>query len=188
MANARFKLGNHEFYLPTERAPLSRWTQKKRAPIAGAQSPSFLTGFTREPATSKSAKELLKGKFCGHGEPTYTVFDIVCDGHDELDALARTHPDPDLVLVRVPGNSGPWLVIFDLAWCDEGVPKEPQWHTLDEETEIGVKEVTGRAFLSIGFEYPCDADDVNSISWLTIDVWPQGHSGTPVVLVDREWE
>jgi hypothetical protein len=197
MTTARFRLGNHEFCLPGERAPLSRLKPKERAPIAGAQPPTFLTGCVREPATSQSAQELLKGEFCGHGEPTFTVFDIVCDGHEELDVLLwmpeneDDGPDPDLILARAPGAHGPWLVVFDRAWCDEAgvgrLPESPQWRTLDHETEAQAGEAAERASLSIGFEYPCDADGINVITWLAIHAWPRDHSGAPVVLVDREW-
>lgn len=198
-----FRIGNHEFLEPGAEAPLSRTSAKRRSPISRAEPPPFLAGFTREPATSLASKVLVQGTFCGHGEPTYTVFDIVINGQDRLDVVTffagdeEDDDDPEaegqdavLVLARPCGTKGDWLVVFSEEWRDESgdihVPDEPELHAFDEEEEDEVAETAQAALLSIGFEYPPDADSLKEFSWLALDAWPDDHEDEPYVLVSTE--
>ncbi len=198
-----FRIGDHEFLEVGENAPLSRVNAKNRKPIARAEPPPFLTGFTREPASTLASKVLVQGTFCGHGEPTYTVFDIVINGHDRLDVVTffagdeEDDDDPEaegqdavLVLARPCGVKGDWLVVFSEEWRDESgdihVPDAPELHAFDDEEEEEVSETAQPALLSIGFEYPPDADSLNEFSWLALDAWPDDHDDEPYVLVSTE--
>ncbi len=203
-----FTLGNHTFDDSGKPAPLSRTHRQAKRPIPGAQAPPFLASFVREPATSEASKVLVQGTFCGHGEPTFTVFDVVIGGHERLDVVTffESEPDPEgddpdedddesgqdaaAVLVRPCGGSGPWLVIYSREWKDDYgdlyPPDTPEWHTFDAEEEQDVMETAQAALVSIGFEYPPDADSINDFSWIAIDAWPDGNEGDPFVLVSDE--
>lgn len=204
-----FTLGDHTFDDSGKAAPLSRTKRKGKRPIAGAQPPPFLAGFVREPATSEASKVLVQGTFCGHGEPTFTVFDVVIGGHERLDVVtffeSETNEDkPEdededgesegedaaAVLVRPCGETGPWLVIYSREWKNEYgdlyPPDAPEWHTFDADEEQDVAETAQPALVSIGFEYPPDADSINEFSWIAVDAWPDGNEGDPYVLVSDE--
>ncbi len=162
-------------------------------PLSTFESPTFLSGLVH-PAVSNASEELKKGKFCGHGEPTFAVFDIAIDEQVELELAAwmgnSETQDPELLLARVPGTGTKWLTLFNQKWfTPEGnlkLPDSPQWI----EVPLDDKRIDSKglviASLAIGFEYPSDAQNENDISWLTIDAWPKGHKGKPVVLVDVE--
>lgn len=196
-----FRIGDHTFDDSGKAAPLSRIKQKNRSPIANAEPPPFLGGCVRE-AKSLASSVLVKGTFCGHGEPTYTVFDIVVDGADRLDVVTFFEGDEDeedgdegeqeaaVVLVRPCGGTGPWLVVYSVEWRDESgdlyPPSEPEWHTFDEEEAADVMETAEPSLVSIGFEYPPDADSLGEFSWLAIDAWPDGNEDDPFVLVSVE--
>ena len=197
-----FTLGDHAFDDSGKAAPLSRLNRKNRRPIQNAAPPPFLSGFTRQPPTSPAAAVLVQGTFCGHGEPTYTVFDVVIGMHERLDVVTFFDEDAEeeddaedgrsaaAVLVRPTGETGPWLVIYSEMWRDEGgdlyPPDSPEWKTFDEEEERDVMETAEPSRVAIGFEYPSDADSINEFSWIAIDAWPDGHKGEPYVLVSVE--
>lgn len=193
-----FRLGNHEFIPSGEDAPLSRISKKNKKPIAGATPPPFLAGFTREPATTQAAKIIKTGVFCGHGEPTFTVFDIVIDGQDYLDVITffseeaeeDEEANAEAVIARVRGTKGPWLVIYSSEWINDygdlELPTEPQFQTFKSEEDEEVMDAAEPSRVAIGFEYPADADNVNAISWLAVDAWPDDHEGDPFVLVSME--
>lgn len=193
-----FRLGNHEFMTGNEAAPLSRISAKNKKPIAGATPPPFLAGFVREPASTDAAKVLKTGAFCGHGEPTFTVFDIIIDGEDHFDVITFFAEDADddeeanaeAVIARVRGSKGPWLVVYSSEWINDygdlELPAEPQFQTFKPEEDEEVMDAAEPSRLAIGFEYPPDADGINEISWLAIDAWPDSHKGDPFVLVSIE--
>jgi hypothetical protein len=75
----------------------------------------------------------MSAEWAGHGEPTYTVFDIEIDGsreleiavesddeslHDEVEEADEEDEGPMIrrVPARAPGSDGPWTVIHDVAW------------------------------------------------------------------------
>ncbi len=191
MASTGFTLGTHTFITPDITAPLSR-LGKPKGPISGAVPPRFIAGVSRESTTSSSAAELKKGIFCGHGEPTYTVFDIVIDGRDRLETLAIYSKenegqavDPERLLVRAEGTKGPWLVLLDSAWTGEFgdlvLPERPVLVDHDPQGHFV-------ASFSVGFEYPPDAQHVDDVSWYTADcvMDDMGEKKTPYVVVNRE--
>lgn len=184
MSTQQFKLGNHVF---------GTGSKPPKGPLVGALSPSFIAAYTKV-ATGSASKELTKGKFCGHGEPTFTVFDIAINGSTELEVAAwmgtSETDDPELLLARVPGVGTRWLTLFNQKWFaptgNLNLPSTPEWIDIKPGDERIDPEGLVIASLAIGFEYPSDAQNENDISWMTIDGWPQGHKGKPIVLVDVE--
>ncbi|MBX3362578.1 MAG: hypothetical protein KF912_05440 [Phycisphaeraceae bacterium] len=198
---APFTLGDHTFLDPGQTGSLSRFKTKYRAPIANAPPPGFLAGYTRSPAASDASRILITGEFCGHGEPTFTVFDIVINGKDHLDIATYFSEDENeeeddepreagIIIARARAAKGPWLVVFSEEWRDEHgdmhVPQTPELKTFDPEEESQVMEVAQPGFLSIGFEYPCDAGAIDEISWIAVDACPEGDEDGPYFLVSTE--
>lgn len=182
MPGTGFILGDHQFYGPNDGAPPHAiGTKTKR--ITGAPPPTCLDGLVVESlGKTNPAKKLVKGKFCGHGEPTFTVFDVVIDGVDELEFGAIEYsPEeeasqvideeagPWVLAVRIPGASGPWHVIFRREWEERS---ETLSHILrtelsrDEEARLLPEIMVGRA--SVGLEYPADANSRDEATWMTI--------------------
>lgn len=186
-----FVLGDHQFQDPSEPGDLDRLDAPKRQ-IRGAPPPTYLDGIARESGPgSPAAQALLEGEFCGHGEPTMTVFDIVIDGDEELEIglvpaedQEETGANPDVLAVRRPG--GEWIALFRSAWEMElqglaGVGRTP----LTPEELEGMHPEIARGRASIGFEYPCDATSRDEVSWLTIDLLMEGED-EPVCIVNAE--
>lgn len=167
---ARFRLGDHEFYDPREAAPLDRLSQTSRKPIAGAAPPLFLTPFAVPAQADGPAALLLGGEFCGHGEPTFTVFDLAVDGQREVNlALPFDDVDEPTALVRGAGQHGPWRKLFALhelfpdCCSHDGTGRPPQPITDDAGSPSVLR-------VAIGCEYPCDATSVDLISWVALAV------------------
>ena len=179
-----FTLGSYTFGANQTPAP---------GPIADAPPPTHLRGCVTA-STSDSGTVLRSGAFCGHGEATFTVFDISVHGTIDLEVAAwigdSQTEDPQCVLARIPANGDRWLVIFDQAWQgDDGIlrlPETPVWIDVQKDDERVAEENICRARLSVGFEYPSDARNINDVSWLAIDAWPEGNDESPVVLVSAE--
>lgn len=186
-----FVLGDHQFQDPSEPGDLDRLDEPKRQ-ILGAAPPTYLEGIAREAtADSPAAQALFEGEFCGHGEPTMTVFDIVIDGSETLEIglvpsadQEETGSNPDVLAVRKPG--GEWIALFRGEWelAQQGLEGVARTPLTPEELEGMHPEIaTGR--VSIGFEYPCDATSRDEVSWLTIDLLMEGEED-PVCLVNAE--
>lgn len=184
-------LGNHRFCSPNQNAPISRMFAAKKQ-VLGMPPPSFLKGIAREATkASPAARDLLTGEFCGHGEPTMAIFDIVVDGADVLDVVPVFDPEqvegeenPYLVVARKPG--GEWVVLFRAEWQEdaqtlEGVERVP----LDTEEIEALSQVDEPwlARVAIGFEYPADATSADCVTWMTIECIPEGEKD-PGCLVD----
>lgn len=184
-----FTLGDHRFLHPSETGPLSRFKARKRQ-IIGAPPPSCFDGLMRE-ATPKSpaAKALFKGKFCGHGEPTMTIFDVVIDGEEFLEITALTDdqdPSANLPCLAVRKPGGRWIALFRREWEEsqatlEGVAPSP----LTEAEIAQLNPDTGLGRLAVGFEYPCDATSRDCVSWMTVDALFDGNR-KPSCLVNAE--
>ena len=75
--------------------------------------PDYLEGKVSEPAEDRPAKLLLDGKWCGHGEPSYGVFDIEHKG-ERVFKLRLPVPDdegldPPVVMAK-PGMGAAFAV------------------------------------------------------------------------------
>ncbi|MFM9996277.1 MAG: hypothetical protein ACKVU4_10805 [Phycisphaerales bacterium] len=139
--------------------------------------------------SSAAAKALFKGEFCGHGEPTMTIFDVVIDGAEELDVSVIPNPEDTgrnviALVARKPG--GPWVTLYKREWEEaqstlEGVRPAP----LTKAELAAVSSDVERARVAIGFEYPCDATSRDCVSWMTIDLL-FATKKKPMCLVDSE--
>ncbi len=165
-----FKLGDHEFLVPGgAAAPLSRLTQKNRSPIAGAEPPSFIAEVCREAELNGPVGALIDGSFCGHGEPTFSVFDLVVDGDPDVQLALPYEDNAEPAIMPRPGSAADddgWSHMIRLhehfdGFAFDGAGPSPQPVT-DHDGNI----VTLRA--AIGFEYPPDATSVDDITWLAI--------------------
>ncbi|MFG0284524.1 MAG: hypothetical protein ACF8R7_08900 [Phycisphaerales bacterium JB039] len=188
--NQGFTLGNHTFLEPGQQGRSERFSDPPIV-IEGAEPPSYLAGRVRLALLdSAAAAMLLEGDFGGHGEPTVAVFDVILDGHEELE-ISVLIDDPDeeagfaAVVARPPGGAE-WFALFRRDWEEaqatlEGVEAEPL--TADEAAAISDDVARGR--VAIGFEYPCDADSRDCVSWISIDV-ALDDDDEPQRLVDAE--
>ncbi|MBC7835064.1 MAG: hypothetical protein H7Y88_08175 [Phycisphaerales bacterium] len=195
-----FRLGNHTFITPVENGDPDRVSQEDRAPIEKAPPPGWLTGcVAKVDADDGPSMSLVSGDFCGHGEPTYTVFDIELDGSREVELVVHgeggdsddeddddgddeADGDPGavlLVLARRARSKGPWTVLYDAAWLDgTGIAACPKVPELVAAEEVDFEsEEDERYHVAIGLEYPCDATSAEDVSWLTIVMTPVAGEG-----------
>lgn len=186
-----FVLGDHQFLHPSQSGPISRFKAPKRQ-ITGALPPTYLDGLVRESTqASPAATALFKGKFCGHDEPTMTIFDVVIDGVESLEVGAISDEEVEefggnLVLVAVRKPGGPWLALFRREWEEaQAGLAEFQSAKVDDAQAAEISEDILKGRVSIGFEYPCDAGSRDEISWLTIDVLLEGKK-KPMCVVNAE--
>ncbi|MFG0242771.1 MAG: hypothetical protein ACF8R9_08310 [Phycisphaerales bacterium JB054] len=186
MSEAGFVLGDHRFLHPSVQGPLSRMYDPKRQ-IKGAPPPTYLEGRAVEAGPdSLVASALLEGRFCGHNEPTMTVFEVVIDGHADLEIGAVLGDEGLAILaVRAPG-SDEWFAVYRDSWAEEqqtleGVDTPPM--SAEEIAQIDPDIARGR--VAIGFEYPCDATSRDCVSWMTIDALIEGQD-EPGCVVNAE--
>jgi hypothetical protein len=191
MAQTAFRLGDHQFITPEENAPISRLDQEDRKPIRGAAAPSHLAGVAVEARGDGPSAALMNGEWAGHGEPTFTVFDVEIDGSRELELAVETDEEIDeeemdeddegpmirRVLARRAGSGGPWTVLHDVTWgldeqvgrsfpwCPEGLETDDDDEIQPVTTEDGEPETFK---VSIGLEYPPDAQSVGDVSWVAV--------------------
>ncbi len=165
-----FRLGNHEFLEPGgPPAPLSRLTQQPRFPIADAPPPKFAAPFCAPADPNGPAALLASGEFCGHGEPTFTVFDLALDGQRQLELAVPYEQDAAPTLqARPAGSRAPWRTLLNLAeifdYCRGQQCSAAPQSIADEEGHI----LPVRA--AIGFEYPCEATSAEDVSWIAVAV------------------
>jgi hypothetical protein len=187
-----FTLGDHTFISPDQNGSLSRLDDPKKQ-IKGAQTPTYLAGLAVE-STSKSpaAKALFKGEFCGHSEPTMTIFDIVIDGAEELEIGVagdkRTIEDGEMPLAfvaRKPGSKT-WTTLFHRDWADAAETLEGvKARTLTAKEVACIHPDLQISRVSIGFEYPCDATSADCVTWMAIDILLKGEK-KPICIINAE--
>lgn len=199
MPASGFRLGDHTFLAPGEDAPLSRLRKSKgRGPIAGAAAPGWLGGCIAAGVDADGpAQGLLDGEFCGHREPTFTVFDLELDGTREIELAVEQDEDEEAadkeeggrvlrVLGRGAGSGAAWTVLFDRAWIDwereDGPAGCPGERVLVPAAEVKSAVDGERQRVAVGLEYPCDAGSAAEVSWMTVLFTPVGEDEVFVVL------
>ena len=177
-----FTLGDHTFLAPSQPSDsFARWEAPKRQ-IKGAPPPTCLDGLVREAGPdSIAARSLRDGAWCGHGEPTLSLFDVVIDGQDLLEISVIDDPEDTerecnhlAIVVRPPGGQE-WKPVFRREWEDrqetlQGVSFTPL--SAKEAAAVARKSMRGR--VSVGLEYPCDAESRDTVSWIEIHAVPEG--------------
>jgi hypothetical protein len=116
---------------------------------------------------------LRDGKFCGHGEPTYSVFDVVHDGERELQISISATEDKGTVrfLIRPAHQEKDWVVLFSRSWSDEArVPKGIEVVRAGESQPSVHPNGSSRFHVAVGLEYPPDCASENEITWIAIAV------------------
>ncbi len=165
-----FRLGDHEFLEPGgPPAPLDRHLQRPRKPIVGAVAPSFVERLAVPPLPDGPAALLLDGSYCGHGEPTFTVFDLAIEGSREVElAVPFEDPDEPSVRLRPAGSDGPWQTLLALhelfEYCTYDGSGNPPQPITDQSGHILPVRV------AIGFEYPVEAISAEDVSWVAIAI------------------
>lgn len=179
-----FQLGDFTFYSPTENAPLDRRGLRPARPLQGATPPSWVRDFVQESAEDGPAEFMWSGGFCGHGEPAYSVFDVVIDGDTWLECATVGEPGSlERLLARPAGSTGAWRVIFDRQRVVECASPSTGIRTVPAG-EVAAPNATRRVRLAIGFEYPIDCDSAEQVSWFAVAALPA--KGDPIVLADEE--
>jgi hypothetical protein len=208
-----FTLGDYTFTRDaantiTARQKAFKKLRPKGGPIRGAKPPRAFAGIAVEATKdSPAAVNLLKGIFCGHGEPTYTVFDLKMPGAKKTGVCAIFQDPED------PWAADPKLVVLFEA-DEDGAPMEgkkgrviwrQEWGELletlreieaeefdfeadvNEEDEDEVITIIGGGVVAVGFEYGADTFSEDDVTWLTIDVqFMDQPADEPVVMVNAE--
>lgn len=187
-----FEFGNHVFLHPSVNGPLDRDRQPKKQ-ILGAPPPTVLDGLVRDATkSSPAAKSLLKGKFCGHGEPTMLVLDVVIDDSPDvfIGGLTGKNADGQPVIealaVRGVKDGSAWHIIFQPTWAEaqatllnvKPMKLAPRHVAMFEASKV-------QASIAIGLEYPCDATSRDDVTWMTIDMLGRKDK-SPICMVDTE--
>lgn len=181
-----FRLGDFTFVHPSVNAPLSRFDGPRRR-IRGAIPPTYLRPYVREAALPGPADALSDGRFCGHGEPTFALFDVALRDETCLElGLQDPNGTERGVCVRPRGgDDSSWVLLArdSFAFTD-----------LAEASTKPTKPVTPlrqpdgakwQGSVAIGFEYPPDCGSENEATWVAIAAAPEGELH-PIVLYDCE--
>lgn len=165
-----FRLGDHEFYDPTgSPAPLDRLDQPNRSPIKNAPPPTFLADYTINADPDGPSAVLLDGKHCGHGEPTFTVFDLAINGERDLYLAVPYHnEDEPTVKLKLATGDEPWKQLLALHEAFEFYHYQGQGEPPQPVADEAGNPIPLRA--AICCEYPCDAQSVDDVSWIVIAV------------------
>lgn len=176
-----FKMGDHEFIEPGQLAPLDRVDQQPRAPIQGAVPPDHLADVLQEADPNGPARLLLDGRFCGHGEPTYGVFDVA-GSQTGLELWWGEAESTARVMAREPGAE--WFELFDSSRHPQGSPTERQADLGSPEPMASPQGAT-KFQISVGFEYPVECTSQDDVSWIAIIVEAIGEDFCEMIF---DWE
>lgn len=197
-----FVMGDHQFFDPAQNGSLDRYDLPPRQ-ILGAPPPTCYAGIARESLENSPVNRLIrKGEWCGHAEPTFTAFDIVIDGHEEVEVSAILEPQPEtdsegdddddsgdgqlpqLIAARAPG--GAWHALFRHAWTQgQNALREVAGTGCTPEESAQLDEATDLVRAAVGFEYPCDAQSPDDASWMILDFLLKGEKKVVTVVHDE---
>lgn len=169
---ARFRMGDHEFIEPGGSAPIDRMFATNKRPIRGAIPPHWLHGIAFEAVPTGPARQLVDGAFCGHGEPTFGVFDIVMTGVPELELALSEEAGSRRILAR-PAGGREWVILHDSRWFapSGGQNAPPTAPSAAAGSDIApCKNHAGKVSrfrISVGYEYPVECQSENDVSWVT---------------------
>lgn len=171
-----FRMGEHQFYAPGEPAPLDRGDAVNKRPIRGAIPPVWLKRIADEADPSGPGRFLADGEFCGHGEPTFGVFDVVLDGQSELELAFLESESRMRVLARPARACGTWTLLHDSNWFEYsgGQPNLPSGRCVGDHPAAAPFQTTSgetaRFKVAVGFEYPCECTSESDVSWIAVAV------------------
>ena len=186
-----FRMGDYEFWPLDASGPIER--EPRRQPILGAPPPRHLAGFLREASVrnpSAAAGLLIQQRFCGHNEPTYSVFDLITNPTSPWKMCYKEREQALHTLDVSPVGGGPWLRVFDRDWFNIGNPvvELPQSPVLiersDGELVRAYEDDTAAYDIAFGFEYPAQCMSSDDVSWFALAVAAQGRA--PIQIVSEE--
>jgi hypothetical protein len=137
--------------------------------------PDYLEGKVAPPAKAGPASLLQDGQWCGHGEPTYNVFDI-CAGKENIFSVRLPVPDDEELnspLVVARSDSGITFPVYDSHKHPASI-----YYAEDEPDEASRLQPAFRCpncsqerfHVSVGFEIPSDSTDPNDTSWFALAI------------------
>jgi len=152
--------------------------------------PDYLKGKAAAPDRDGPARLLLDGKWCGHGEPRYGVFDIRWQGQDtfaiQLPESDDEELNPPVVLLTAAGKAP--FPVYDSRehlcsiYADEAQRElEPRM-----QSSFHCPQCSERGFqVAVGFEVPEDSSGPNDTSWFAL-VAKCAHCGWTDFVYDDE--
>lgn len=182
-----FRLGDFTFIVPGTRAALDRRNMRPQRPLLGADPPVWLDGLVREAVEQGPAELLWDGDFRGHGEPAYSVFDVIVEGSHLLDVCLLQNAEGESTLTVRPANSsGRWHVLYKTSWFRTATQPAGS-ETLAPELCSPMAGPTDRTEMrmAIGFEYPIECTSRNDVSWVAVAIQEDGVAES-VYLIDEE--
>jgi hypothetical protein len=135
--------------------------------------PTYLDGRAALPDPDGPARHLVDGRWCGHGEPRFAVFDLRGeDGgvlwHVQVPADLRY---PALPAVRVSTAGGDAFLAYDPREHPASVFVYPDRTYPYRPAPLVCPSCSGEEFrAAVGFEIPGDAEDRNDVSWFALAV------------------
>ncbi len=152
---------------PIVGGPAAPRPRKKAKPKA----PGYLASIAR-PArrTGRPAALLADGAFCGHGEPTFGVWDLSVGGSSELRVALPLEGSEGWPVVRVQAASGDASALaYDSrqAPASEAPPDSPAAETAPYRCAGCGGEVFA---VSVGFEFPGDSESPEDVSWFALAI------------------
>lgn len=180
-----FRLGNFQFFDPSEAAPLDRRRLRPDEPLRGAPPPDWLAGLVFEAANTGPATLLWRGDWRGHGEPAYSVFGVGGSSCDTVQLAALQHDAlGDTVLVR-ESDGAPWSILHATNWFPlAAIPAGGQSLPPTAANPITGPDGGTQMRLAIGFEYPIDCSSQNEVGWVAIAALEP--RGTPFIVFEAE--
>lgn len=129
--------------------------------------PDYLRGNCRKPNEAGPARLLADGKWCGHGEPTFWIFDIATDAEDRFEVRLPQAEGPAVVEAVPIGGKNPFL-IYDSRRHPASVFLNSEKEALFLPPERCPKCDSTVFRIAVGFEVPTDAQSPNDTSWFVL--------------------
>jgi hypothetical protein len=154
----------------------------RRSPAPGERAPTYLGRAARRFREGEPGSLLADGRFCGHGEPTFGVFDIGRPGETfELDLPRDGADGPPVVTAR----STRTVVVYDArrhpssVFLDSGAPPAAT-------VRYACAGCSSRQFsLAAGFEVPSDSSGPDDTSWFALAAKCAGCGASALVYGDE---
>jgi hypothetical protein len=135
--------------------------------------PTYLAGKVRQPLPGGPADLLRDGRWCGHGELTYQVFDLVLDANDTFMVRLRADGDEsgEAPCVQLATPSGLAFLAYDsrkhlASVYYAEVDDEPR---LSSRHEYRCPQCKAQLFqVAVGFEIPQDSESADDTSWFAL--------------------
>jgi hypothetical protein len=129
--------------------------------------PNYLRGTCKRAAKSGPARLLADGKWCGHGEENFWLYDIAANDESHF-MLQLPNGDGPLVVRVVRQSGGPAFPIYDSRRHPANLYYESQEPPAFRPVEVCSKCGSTLFRMAVGFEVPLDAESANDTSWFAL--------------------